>query len=314
MPRHITLRVVAAAEAGPGIRRLTLQDPDGWRLPRVRPGAHLDLQVPGVGPRAYSLCGDPAEEDRWVIAVRREATSRGGSAWLHEALRPGDMVASAMPRCTFPLEEAATHHVMIAGGIGVTPFLSMAPMLERAGRSWVLHVLHRGGPPPCGDDLAPWAALGRVVLHDTLSAPRPDLATLLGPHRAGIQAYCCGPPAMLEGFAAATIAWPAGAARMEHFVPPALPPDPDARPYLLVRAATGESVEVAAGESMLAALRRMGANVDSSCEGGICGACEIRWLEGEPIHRDLVLPAARRATHLMACVAHCASARLVVEA
>ena len=63
MPRHITLTVTEAREAGPGIRHLTLRDPDGGPLPKVRPGAHLDLQVPGVGGRAYSLCGDPAVQE-----------------------------------------------------------------------------------------------------------------------------------------------------------------------------------------------------------------------------------------------------------
>ena len=313
MPRHIRLRVIAARPAGPGVRRLTLQDPDGYGLPRFKPGAHLDLMVPGLGLRSYSLCGDPAVTDRWEIAVKREAASRGGSAWVSDTLAVGDEVAAAMPRCTFPIAEAATRHVMVAGGIGVTPFLAMAPVLERAGANWTLHVLHRGGQP-CPDDLAAWIAVGRTILHDTAAGARPTMPSLLGPYTDGLQAYCCGPSPMLNAFRLATADWPHSAAQVEHFVAPDLAPDPDARPYTLIRAKTGTSVEVVAGASMLAGLRMLGADVDASCEGGICGACEVRWLEGAPLHRDRVLSPARRTTHLISCVANCASGRLVVDA
>jgi vanillate O-demethylase ferredoxin subunit len=219
-----------------------------------------------------------------------------------------------MPRCTFPLSPEARRHLMVAGGIGVTPFLAMAPVLERAGAEWTLFLMHRGGAPPCAAELAPWIATGRAVVCDTAARGRPAMAAILGTFAAGVQAYCCGPGGMLEEFARLTAEWPDGAARVEHFVPPPLPPDPRARPYLLVRASTGAAVEVAAGGSMLTALHDIGAAVDYSCEGGVCGACEVRWLEGEPVHRDRVLSPARRATHLMACVAGCASARLVVAA
>ena len=310
MPRHIALRVTAAHPAGLGLRRLTLQDPDGYELPPVRPGAHVDLVVPG-GMRSYSLCGDPAVSDRWEIAVKLEAASRGGSAWLH-GLGVGDDVAAAMPRCTFPLAPDATRHVMVAGGVGVTPFLSMAPVLARSNSDWVLHVLHRGAPP-CPADLAPWVQQGRAVLHDTSAGPRPALAALLDPFGMGTHAYCCGPAPMLAAFEQATAEWLAGTATMEHFAAPELAADPAARAYTAVRAATGATIEVAAGSSLLAALRALGADVDASCEGGICGACEVRWLEGEPVHRDRVLAPARRATHLISCVAGCASARLVID-
>jgi len=312
MARHIELVVAAACPAGPGIRRVTLKDPEGWPLPRLRPGAHLDLLVPGLGARAYSLCGDPAVKDEWVIAVKREAASRGGSAWVH-ALTEGDAVAATMPRCTFPLAAEGTRHIMIAGGIGVTPFLAMAPVLERAGADWTLHLLYRDAMP-CAEDLGPWLARGRMVAHDTASAPRPAMEALLGSHAPGTTAYCCGPNAMIEAFEAATAGWPEGTARAEHFVPPPLPPDPEARPYTLILSRSGRSVEVPAGSSMLAALRGMGVTVDASCEGGICGACKVRWLEGEPVHRDRVLSPEERKRALMACVAGCASDRLVLEA
>jgi len=312
MARNIELRVAEACAAGPGIWRVTLKDPDGWPLPRTKPGAHLDLHVPGVGSRAYSLCGDPAVQDAWVVAVKLETRSRGGSAWVH-ALEEGHTVWASMPRCTFPIAESASRHILVAGGIGVTPFLAMAPVLERQGADWALHVLHRGALP-CPGDLAPWISAGRAVVHDTAVAPRPAFETLLGAHVPGLQAYCCGPLAMIDAFEHATASWPSGTARAEHFVPPVLAPDPNARPYTLVLSQDGASTDVPAGGSMLVALRALGAKVDASCEGGVCGACKVRWLEGEPVHRDRVLQPEERRTHLMACVAGCASDRLVVEA
>lgn len=312
MPQHITLLVRRAVPDGPGVRRLLLGDPDGWPLPRWKPGAHLDLHVPGVGHRAYSLCGDPARADTWEVAVKREASSRGGSTWLHDALEEGGTVAASMPRCTFPIAPDASRHVMVAGGVGVTPFLAMVHEFERRGAEWTLHVLSRG-EPPCAAALAAWAD-GRVRIHDTAAAPRPSWGSLLGVPAAGTHAYCCGPQAMLDGFQDATAGWPAGSASVEHFVPPPLPAADGAKPYVLRRSMTGAEVAVEAGGSMLAGLWELGAKVEASCEGGICGACKVRWLEGEPIHRDRVLSPERRRTHLMACVAQCASDRMVIEA
>ncbi|MDB5414197.1 MAG: Vanillate O-demethylase ferredoxin subunit [Rubritepida sp.] len=314
MARHIMLAVRRIIPDGPDTNRLVLQDPDGWPLPKWKPGAHLDLQVPGIGPRAYSLCGDPATQESWEIAVRCEVNSRGGSSWVHDVLRQGDVVAVTMPRCTFPIAAEASRHVMIAGGIGVTPFLAMAHEFERRGVAWTLHLLARGGPP-CGLALAGLAQSGRIRTHDTARQARPRWDELLdGGPTVGLHAYCCGPQAMLDGFAEATRDWPRGTTSIEHFVPPPLPAAEGAMQYTLRRSVTGAEMEVEAGGSMLKALRMLGAQVDASCEGGICGACEVRWLEGEPIHRDRVLSPERRRTHLLACVAQCASDRLVVEA
>lgn len=310
--RHIRIILRAAEPAGPGIRLLTLMDPDGWPLPKARPGAHIDLHLPGGLVRAYSLCGDPAEQDRWMLAVKREAAGRGGSAHLHDALAVGDTVAVSLPRCTFPLAPDAARHVFIAGGIGVTPFLAMAAALDRAGGDYALHMLHRGAVPLPGQ-LAPLAGRGRAVLHDTTAGPRPEMAALLGPPSPGLHAYCCGPAGLIAAFEAATRDWPAGHAHVEHFVPPPLPPDPGARPFTLVLAKSGRSAEVPAGAPLLPVLRALGAEVEASCEGGICGACRVRWLEGPPVHRDRVLHPAERATDVMVCVAGCAGPRLVLE-
>ena len=310
--KHVQTVVQEAAPAGPGIRRLVLMDPDGWPLPKARPGAHIDLHLPGGVVRAYSLCGDPAQGDRYVVAVKREPDGRGGSAFVHDALAVGDALGVSLPRCTFPLAEGATEHVFLAGGIGITPFLPMALAAERAGTPWRLHLLHRNAPP-LPDLLASLAATGRVVPHDTAHAPLPALAALLGPAAPSRHAYCCGPAGMIAEFGAATADWPAGAAHVELFVPPPLAPDPEARPFTLVLARSGREAALPAGAPLLPAIRALGGSVEASCEGGICGACRVRWLEGPPLHRDRVLSPAERERDLMACVAGCTGSRLVLD-
>ncbi|WP_149536090.1 PDR/VanB family oxidoreductase [Siccirubricoccus phaeus] len=305
--RLIRTVVREAVAAGPGIRRLVLMDPEGWPLPRQKPGAHIDLHPPDGLVRAYSLCGDPAQQDRYVVAVKREEAGRGGSLWLHDALEVGAEIGVSLPRCTFPLAPDATRHVFIAGGIGVTPFLSMAAALERAGGNYVLHLLHRGALP------LPGHLPRHAVLHDTSAAPRPALADLLGAPAPGLHAYCCGPNGLIEAFEAATRDWPSGQAHVEHFVPPPLPPDPEARPFTLVLARSGASAELPAGAPLLPAIKALGGEVEASCEGGICGACKVRWLEGPPLHRDRVLQPEARREYLMACVAGCAGPRLVLD-
>lgn len=310
--KHVQTVVREAEAAGPGVRRLVLADPDGWPLPRAKPGAHIDIYLPGGLVRAYSLCGDPAQADRYVVAVKREAAGCGGSAFVHDALAVGAALGVSLPRCTFPLAADAAEHVFIAGGIGVTPFPPMALAAERAGTPWRLHLLHRDAPP-LPDALAPLVATGRAVLHDTARAPRPALAPLIGPAAPGRHAYCCGPAGMIADFEAATADWPAGTAHVERFVPPPLQPDPEARPFTLVLARSGREAALPAGAPLLPAIRALGAAVEASCEGGICGACRVRWLEGPPLHRDRVLRPEERERDLMACVAGCAGPRLVLD-
>jgi vanillate O-demethylase ferredoxin subunit len=180
--RHIQLVVREAEAAGPGIRRLVLMDPDGWPLPKFRPGAHIDLHLPNGMTRSYSLCGDPAQQDRWVVAVKREAPGRGGSAWLHEALRLGDPIGASLPRCTFPLAQGAARHVFLAGGIGVTPLLCMAQRLAAIDADFTMHYSTRSPERTAfRDEIAASDYAGRVHFHfdDGDAAQKLDLDALL---------------------------------------------------------------------------------------------------------------------------------------
>jgi vanillate O-demethylase ferredoxin subunit len=298
---------------GPGIKVFTLVDPDHWELPPFAAGAHVDLHLPGKLVRTYSLCNDPADNARYVVAVKREDRGRGGSIALHDEVKVGDTIGASLPRGGLPLAAPAARYVFVAGGIGVTPFLSAALHLRRAGHAdFKLHVVARG-PLPLGHQLAPLLAEGHIVRHDTREAGRPDIAALLGEVREDTVIGCCGPETMMADFERAARIWPEANVHIERFVPPPLALDPDAKPYTLVLARSGAEIEVRAGQTMLSALEDFGVELSSSCCGGICGACKVGWVEGKPVHRDRVLSPYERERYLMACVAGSESERLVLD-
>lgn len=311
----LTVKTVVAeiVDGGAGIKVLTLVDPDRWDLPPFRPGAHIDLHLGNGMLRTYSLCNDPADRTRYVVAVKREAEGRGGSAYLHDEVAPGDVIGVSLPRGGMHLPPHLARFIFVAGGIGVTPFLSAAAHLQRIGRDdFVLHVIARG-PLPLAGELAPLIAMGHVVVHDTSAMSRPAIAALIGRVSNDIGIGCCGPEGMIDDFEQASRDWPAEHVHVERFVAPPLPVDPAAIPYTLVLARSGREIAVAAGEGMLQALTSLGVDVPTSCCGGICGACKVGWLEGTPLHRDRVLSPAERERNLLVCVAGAASDRLVLD-
>jgi ferredoxin-NADP reductase len=310
-----TVRTVVEAidEGGDGIKVFTLVDPDHWELPPFKPGAHIDLHLPNGLVRTYSLCNDPIEATRYVVAVKREAAGRGGSIALCDTTRVGDTIGVSLPRGGLALDPPSGCYVFVAGGIGVTPFLSVASYLRRTGHGeFRLHIVARNRLP-LQHLLAPLIDEGRIVAHRTANDGRPDIASLLPAARADTLIGCCGPEAMLADFERASKVWPAESVHIERFVPPPLPLDPNAKPYTLVLARTGRELPVLPGQTMLSALEQSGIELASSCCGGICGACKVGWLEGKPVHRDRVLSPYERARNLMACVAGSESERLVLD-
>lgn len=310
-----TVKTVVAdiAEAGPGIKVFTLVDPEIWELPPFKPGGHIDLHLPNGLVRTYSLCNAPADNRRYVIAVKREPEGRGGSRALHDEVAIGDVIGVSLPRGGVQTGADITSRIFVAGGIGATPFLSMARHLQQSGDSgFVLHVIARD-EVPLAAHLAPLIEAGRVIVHRTSREGRPDLAKLVGRVDAQTMVACCGPESMIADFEQATATWPVANVHVERFVPPPPVADPDARPFTLALARSETEVEVRAGQTMLSALHDIGIDIPTSCCGGICGACKVGWIEGKPIHRDRVLSPYERERYLMLCVAGSDSDRLVLD-
>ena len=295
-----------------------LRAPDGSQLPAFEAGAHIDLHLPNGLVRSYSLVNAPDERHRYVLGVLRDRASRGGSRCVHEQLRVGMMVDISAPRNNFPLHEDAPYSVLVAGGIGVTPILSMGQRLKATGRPFEVLYLARSRAS---------AAFTREV--QTLGVPvhwhfdqeaggPPDLRALLAERGrvAGTHYYACGPAPMLDSFTMAAQDLGYANAHIERFAAIEVAAASDAKQTFVVELRrSGKTLHVASGQSLLAVLREQLVPVESSCEEGICGACETRVIEGIPDHRDSVLSPAEHAAgkSMMVCVSGCKSERLVLD-
>jgi ferredoxin-NADP reductase len=298
-----------------GVVALTLSAPAGVELPPWEPGAHIELRLPSGLLRQYSLCGDPRDRDRYVVAVRLETESRGGSAEIHgTALIGRELVVNAV-RNRFPLRPA-DEYLLIAGGIGVTPLLPMAAALAAQGARWSAVYCGRGAETmPFRDSLV---AVGgdRVRIVDTATEARPDVKEAVHRLGPGGVVYCCGPNSLLDSVTEACEA--AGVdCETEHFG--AAEPDPGAGDdddvVELELRQSGLNVTVDPETTLLQAIRDAGVDIDSDCEEGYCGTCETGVLDGVPDHRDVVLSKTERAAGrtIMPCVSRACGRKLVLD-
>jgi vanillate O-demethylase ferredoxin subunit len=283
------LRIHSISFAAEGVLLFELRPPGGGELPPFTPGAHIDLHLAEGMVRSYSLVNDALQRDRYVIGVKRDPGSRGGSAWLHETARAGQLVPVSGPRNNFELQEQAAHSVFVAGGIGITPLWSMIQRLEQLQRPWTLH--YRCGSAATAallQELRKPHRCGQVhVSFSDAGDPRLDLAAIVREAPAGAHFYCCGPAGMLEGFQAACSGIDPQHVHFEHFTAQQAAATDGGFTVRLAR--SGRSVRVEPGRTILETLEGCGMQVPFSCREGVCGACETRVLAGRPDHRDMLL-------------------------
>jgi vanillate O-demethylase ferredoxin subunit len=216
------LRVRSITYLARRINGYELVDPHECDLPGFTAGAHVSVRVGGGPVRDFSLHNDPAERARYCIAVLREPEGRGSREW-HEEVRVGDIVEASMPRNNFPLSAEAEHHLLIAGGIGITPIMAMIAELRRRRAEFRVHYCTRSPDETAFlDDLAVLSALGRVQFHHDGGDPAKglDIAAALREPRPGTHLYYCGPAGMMAAAAAASAHWPAGTVHFEFFAGP----------------------------------------------------------------------------------------------
>lgn len=296
---------------------LTLRSADGATLPPWSPGAHVDLHL-GDRVRQYSMCGDPAEDDRYRVAVLRDPRSRGGSAFVHDRLRVGDRLSVSAPRNHFALQDSP-RYLFIAGGIGITPLLPMIRAAEQAGARW--NLVYGGRTRSSMGFLAELEHYGeRVRIRPQDEHGLLDLDALLGTPEPDTLVYCCGPSPLLAAVTDHCARWPAGSLHTEHFAPVTGPvngngdEDGGDGPFEVEFRRSGVTVTVPAGTSVLDAADEAGIEIESSCSSGVCGTCESVVLEGDPVHHDAVLIDEDRAEgYFMPCVSRCRSTRLVLD-
>ena len=302
----IELRAVRIEQATSRIKLFELVGSDGAPLPGFTAGAHIDVELGNGDERSYSLLNDQGEVDRYVIAVLREEGGRGGSRWMHDVLREGDVIRARPPENDFRLSETGDHHILIAGGIGITPMLPMAKRLREIGRDYALHYCARseeeaafarevadfhgerarfhydGGVPGCGLDVT------------TLLADRPSAA----------HAYVCGPAGLIKAVREAGRDWPSGTIHFELFKGSNTDIGLNAlnEPFDVICKRAGRRLTIPADRSILDVLKAEGFRIRSLCNDGVCGTCRVELLSGEADHRDECLDEDEHDEAIQVCV------------
>ncbi|MDJ0105168.1 PDR/VanB family oxidoreductase [Rhodococcus erythropolis] len=308
------LRLTAKTPASDGVVALTLEHPDGKRLPDWAPGAHIDLMLPSGITRQYSLCGDRWNPNSYRVGVLRESAGRGGSVFVHDVLEVGDLVGVGGPRNNFPMVPAPKY-LFIAGGIGITPLLPMIAQAEKLHAEWKL--LYGGrtrASMAFADELAVYG--DRAVLAPFDEVGKLDLPSYL--HAAGekeAKVYVCGPGGLLAAVERYCTSWPVGNLRTERFVPKEQSGPARTDPFDVELARSQVTVTVPPHGTVLDAVREVGVNILSSCRQGTCGTCETTVLSGKPDHRDSILDDDERAAAdcMFICVSRSCSDRLVLD-
>ncbi len=298
------LTVARLTREAEGVLGIELRAPAGRTLPRWTPGAHLELILPDGEVRKYSLCG-AAEGEGWQLAVLDEPNGRGGSRWLHTALREGATLRVRGPRNHFRLDEDAPAHLLIAGGIGITPIIAMADRLRTLGKPYALHYAGRSRDTMAFVERLKHDHAGALHLYPKDEGLRMDCEALLDAATEGTQVCACGPDRLLDALGSLAERHAHVRLTVEHFSSGAASLlDPSRESAFDVALADSDlTLTVPADQTLLQVLRANGIDLASDCEEGLCGSCEVAVIEGKVDHRDRVLSAAERqqGRRMMAC-------------
>lgn len=311
--QRLSLRVDELRLEARDILSVLLRDPSGAPLPDWEPGAHIDVLFGSGVERQYSLCSEPGDRSSWRFAVLREPVSRGGSSYVHESLRPGELLSVSLPSNNFELADAGSY-VFVAGGIGITPLLPMIQSVAARGADWRLAYL--------GGSAERMAFTGSAAVagdNATLVAgdrdERLDLAAWLGPVDADTRVYACGPERLLASLEELSAGWASGVLRLERFQAKALSEPLSTEAFDVEARRSGVTVRVETGCSILDMLEKAGIGVPNSCLEGVCGTCETDVIAGDVDHRDSILSADEReaSESMMICVSRATSPTLVLD-
>ena len=315
----LQVRVAHKRAEAQDICSLELVAADGSALPAFAAGAHIDVHLPNGLQRQYSLCNAPGDTQRYVIGVLRDAASRGGSANVHDTVSEGSVLTISAPRNLFPLEGQAPHHLLLAGGIGITPMLAMAEYLASTSQSFALHHCNRSRVRTAFVErltTAPYADKVQHHFDDGDATQKLDIAATLQRAPTGTHLYVCGPQGFMDAVldAGRAAGWPEARLHREYFG--AAPVDhANDGSFELEIAITGKVIKVRADQTALEALHAAGVDIPMSCEQGVCGTCLTRVKAGTPDHRDQYLTPEEQAANdqFLPCCSRASSARLVLD-
>lgn len=305
------------------IKSFELTAADDGELPAFTAGGHIDFHLVDGQIRQYSLCNDPVERRRYVVAVLREPGGRGGSVIMHERLCEGDRLAIGGPRNNFHIaEQGVSRHLLLAGGIGVTPMMAMIASLQARGENFLMHYCTKSLEYTAfRDRLAELCRDGRVLLHHDGGNPADglDIAAALADPEPGTHLYYCGPPGFMAAAKEAAAHWPKGTVHFEYFTADAAPAaDVGSAPasdgaFQVRIASSGATFAVPPDKSIVQVLADNGIEVETSCESGLCGTCITKYLEGDVDHRDMVLDDDEQSDYLTVCCSRSKGPLLVLD-
>lgn len=316
-----SLRIARIQQECEAVKSFALVAKDGDALPAFTAGAHIDVAVElpcGTKAwRSYSIVSDPADRSEYVIAVLLEQKSSGGSAYMHHNVHVGQLIEVQKPKNHFPLSEDASEHLLIAGGIGITPILCMARTLSAAGTRYSVHYSARAKEAMAFRDFLVSVCGAQITLYFDGGVPANgiDLRGLLSTRRPGQHVYVCGPRGMIDDVRriCAESGWPPEAVHSESFA--AIAATGLRQPIDVFLAKSGILRTVSPDMSILDSLIDAGIDVDYDCKRGECGVCTVPVLEGVPLHQDYYLNEREREENkvMQVCVSWAKTRRLVLD-
>jgi cytochrome P450/ferredoxin-NADP reductase len=303
----MTVKVVGLWDVSTTTKLFALTHPSGGLLPRFTPGSHIVIHMRDGGKvfrNSYSLInGGYGEGLAYFIAVQLAPNSKGGSKYLHEKVARGAELTISVPANYFPTAEHAVKHLLIAGGIGITPLLAHRSHLKLLEQRVELHYTFRSAETAAFVPFLGFQGDPNVHLYDDSLGQKLDVPALIRRQPEGTHVYSCGPAGLMDATvnAAEALGWPAESIHVERF---GAGPRKGDEPFAAVCQVSGKTVNVGAAEHLLDCLEHAGIEVPFGCRAGSCGTCEVEVLAGKIIHRDTVLSAAERAEgkKMMACV------------
>jgi len=313
----LSVIVTETCDVTPLVRRVRMAREDGRPLPAFSGGAHTVVEMPDgdvLRRNPYSLMGDPADRSNYMISVRRDEAGRGGSLFMHRKVERGMRLTISNPVNLFPLDLRARKHLLIAGGIGITPFLAQTRQLEAANAHFELHYVVRNAEHGayCRETTERYP--NRVRIYERDRGDGIDFAALLTSQPLGTHVYVCGPERMIDEVkkTALALGWPRQTVHSEEFLAPA-----SGDPFTAELAVSNKTVTVGEHQSLLEAIEHAGVEAPYLCRGGACGQCETNVIscDGTLIHNDHWLSEEDRKSGLkiMPCVSRFQGKTLVLE-
>lgn len=312
----IDVVVTSREEQATGVAVFELSSINGDLLPAFDAGAHVDVHVSPTLIRQYSLSNAPGHGSIYRLGILRDPQSRGGSDAIHDDFKEGTRLQISAPRNHFPLDASAAKTILVGGGIGITPMLTMAYELKKQQKPFEFHYCCRSEDSAgfLAELHAEFSAELQLHFDDQPEAQRFVPATVFSEINSTTHLYVCGPTGFMD--------WVISSAEESgfdkhniHFEYFNAEVDSSGDAFEVEAAQSGITVQVAEGQSITAALAEAGIKVDVSCEQGVCGTCICDVLEGTPDHKDHFLTEEEKEDNdqIVVCCSRSKTDRLVLD-